>query len=308
MKFYSNGKLLLTGEYLVLEGAKALALPTKYGQNLSVAPLEESTLVWASFTDKGQCWFEAAFDVPSLRLVAATFQSETEGSSELIAETLQGLLLAAQELNPSFLNTKQGCLVKTQLTFPRDWGLGSSSTLIANIAAWAKVDAYTLLWNAFSGSGYDIACAQHNSPLMYQLVDNKPALHSVRFEPSFAKHLYFVHLNQKQNSRAGIQRFEAKKGNIKKEIQQISMLTEQLIAATSLSDFEILLLQHETIVSNIVDLPKVQDQLFSDYIGTVKSLGAWGGDFVLATGDDDAPSYFSSKGYTTVIPFADMVL
>jgi len=30
--FYSNGKLLITGEYLVLDGAKALALPTKYGQ------------------------------------------------------------------------------------------------------------------------------------------------------------------------------------------------------------------------------------------------------------------------------------
>ena len=32
--FYSNGKLLITGEYVVLDGAKALALPTKYGQNL----------------------------------------------------------------------------------------------------------------------------------------------------------------------------------------------------------------------------------------------------------------------------------
>jgi hypothetical protein len=33
-KFYSNGKLLITGEYLVLDGAKAFALPTKKGQNL----------------------------------------------------------------------------------------------------------------------------------------------------------------------------------------------------------------------------------------------------------------------------------
>ena len=30
--FYSNGKLLITGEYVVLDGAKALALPTKFGQ------------------------------------------------------------------------------------------------------------------------------------------------------------------------------------------------------------------------------------------------------------------------------------
>ena len=34
--FYSNGKLLITGEYLVLDGAKAFALPTKFGQNLII--------------------------------------------------------------------------------------------------------------------------------------------------------------------------------------------------------------------------------------------------------------------------------
>ena len=34
--FYSNGKLLLTGEYVVLDGAKALAVPTRFGQNLIV--------------------------------------------------------------------------------------------------------------------------------------------------------------------------------------------------------------------------------------------------------------------------------
>ena len=38
--FYSNGKLLITGEYLVLDGAKALALPTKYGQYLTVEFLD----------------------------------------------------------------------------------------------------------------------------------------------------------------------------------------------------------------------------------------------------------------------------
>ncbi|MEQ3661167.1 MAG: GHMP kinase, partial [Flavobacterium sp.] len=34
--YYSNGKLLLTGEYVVLDGAKALAVPTKFGQSLSI--------------------------------------------------------------------------------------------------------------------------------------------------------------------------------------------------------------------------------------------------------------------------------
>ena len=36
MKFYAKGKLLLTAEYAVLGGAKALGLPTKLGQSLDV--------------------------------------------------------------------------------------------------------------------------------------------------------------------------------------------------------------------------------------------------------------------------------
>ena len=59
MNFYSNGKLLLTGEYLVLDGAKALAIPTKFGQDLLVEPIQEPELIWASFTNTGDCWFEA---------------------------------------------------------------------------------------------------------------------------------------------------------------------------------------------------------------------------------------------------------
>lgn len=39
ISFKSNGKLLLTGEYLVLDGAVALALPTKMGQIMTVEPL-----------------------------------------------------------------------------------------------------------------------------------------------------------------------------------------------------------------------------------------------------------------------------
>ena len=45
---------------------------------------------------------------------------------------------------------------------------------------------------------------------------------------------------------------------------------------------------------------------FKDFKGEIKSLGAWGGDFILASGDD-SPSYFKSKGYKTIIKFDDMV-
>ena len=102
--FYSNGKLLLTGEYLVLDGAKSLALPTKFGQDLVVENIKEPQLIWGSFTDSGECWFEAIFDLPKLRLVNCTFNSDKEGSAEFIAETLLEILEEAKRLNPDFLN------------------------------------------------------------------------------------------------------------------------------------------------------------------------------------------------------------
>ncbi len=54
--FYSNGKLLLTGEYLVLNGAKALALPTVYGQNLTIEENNSSKISWQSFDSDQTAW------------------------------------------------------------------------------------------------------------------------------------------------------------------------------------------------------------------------------------------------------------
>lgn len=299
---------MLTGEYLVLEGATALAVPTKFGQDLKVEKIKENQLIWASFTNTGDCWFEAVFELPKLRLVNAAFNSDSEGSAEFIAETLQDILLETRKLNPEFLQSDTGFLVKTNLTFPRDWGLGTSSTLINNIAQWAKVDAFQLLWNSFSGSGYDIANAQYNIPILYALKNQKPIIKKVDFLPSFSDQLFFVHLNKKQDSKDGIARFKEKRQKIHNEIQLVSEISKQLIQEQKLSEFEKLIQEHEKIISSIIELPTVKKRLFSDYFGTLKSLGAWGGDFMLATGNKDTPQYFIDKGYTTILRYSDMVL
>jgi len=66
--------------------------------------------------------------------------------------------------------------------------------------------------------------------------------------------------------------------------------------------------EHEQLVSKTIRLEMVQDQHFSDYFGQTKSLGAWGGDFILATGNEDSPNYFNKKGFKTVIPYQDLIL
>ncbi|WP_347175111.1 GYDIA family GHMP kinase [Polaribacter uvawellassae] len=307
-RFYSNGKLLLTGEYVVLDGATSLAVPTKFGQDLVVTSIQEPQLVWGSFTNTGECWFEAIFDLPKLRLKNATFNSDKEGNAEFIAETLHKILSEARKLNPDFLQTDKGFIVKTNLTFPQNWGLGSSSTLINNIATWANVDGYRLLWNAFSGSGYDIACAKNDVPIFYQLKNKQPIVKQVDFNPFFKDELFFVHLNKKQNSRDGIAQYRKNNQHIQQEITEISNLSNEFVKATSISDLKKILEEHENIISSIIKLNPVKKELFSDYFGTVKSLGAWGGDFVLATGNEDTPNYFKQKGFETVLSYSKMVL
>ena len=292
----------------MLEGASALAVPTKFGQDLSVEKIKEPQLIWGSFTNTGDCWFEAVFELPKLRLVQATFKSDSDGSADFIAETLQDILLESRKLNPEFLKSEHGFQVKTNLTFPRDWGLGTSSTLINNIAQWAKVDAFQLLWNSFSGSGYDIANAKYNSPILYEVKNQKSVIKKVDFTPSFSDQLFFVHLNKKQDSKDGIARFKEKREKTNNEIQLVSEISRQLVKQQKLSEFEKLIHEHEKIISSIIELPTVKESIFPDYFGTLKSLGAWGGDFILATGNKDTPQYFKTKGYTTILRYSDMVL
>ena len=308
MNFYSNGKLLLTGEYLVLNGAKSLAIPTTFGQDLIVTPIKEKSLIWGSFTNTQECWFEAVFDLPKLRLKSATFNSNKEGSADFIAETLLDILEEAKRLNANFLETEGGYIVKTKLSFPRNWGLGSSSTLINSIAAWANVDAFQLLWNSFKGSGYDIACAQNNSPIFYQIKDKKPLVSQVDFNPIFKENLFFVYLNEKQDSKKGIAKFRENNHDFSNQIDRISEISEAFLASKTIEEFNSLIVEHEDIISSIIKLEPVKKRLFQDYFGEIKSLGAWGGDFILATGNKETPNYFKEKGYKTILTYNEMIL
>ena len=308
MRHYSNGKLLLTGEYVVLDGATSLAVPTKFGQDLIVEPIKEPQLIWGSFTHTGECWFEASFDLPKLRLTSATFNSDKEGSAEFIAETLHDILQEAKKLNPDFLNTNHGGIVKTNLTFPQNWGLGSSSTLINNIATWANINPFTLLWNAFSGSGYDIACAKHNTPILYKLEDKQPHIEEVNFNPSFSEELFFVHLNQKQNSREGIAHYKKHKEEALRLIPEIDNLTREFLHTNTSKDLNKIIIEHEKLISSIIKINPVKETTFPDYFGEVKSLGAWGGDFILATGNEDSINYFQQKGFNTILSYKEMIL
>lgn len=298
--FYSNGKLLITGEYTVLDGATALALPTSYGQYLHVTKADSDTIKWVSKDANGSIWFEAMMSFSAIQ------NKELSGQAEY--DTLINILHEAHKANPEILDRKNGYEVITELTFPRHWGLGTSSTLINNIAQWFSIDAFELLYKSFGGSGYDIACAQNNTPILYRLENNKPVIEQVTFNPPFTNNLYFIYLNQKQNSRSAIAAYREKRNNIIEAAGTITALTHTIAQATTLPAFTIAVKQHETIMSEILDQPTVRDCLFKDFNGTVKSLGAWGGDFVLTIAENDPTAYFKNKGYNTILTYSQMIL
>lgn len=300
-ELYSNGKLLLTAEYAILDGAKGLALPTKFGQFLNLQRRDFDVIEWISINDQHKPWFTATISRSNLQLIKT--------SDEDIAHRLIQILSQARKLNPLFLDSEFDYNhIEARLTFPRNWGLGSSSTLIVNIAEWAKINPYHLLSATFGGSGYDIACAQHNTALLYEKSTLAPKVTTFNYQPPFAEHLFFVYLNQKKNSRDAIAAYRNLNFNKHELKSKINEITTQIIDCKNLAAFEQLLNDHETILSNTLKTPTIKELLFSDYKNTIKSLGAWGGDFILATGKKAEMAYFKQKGYDTILSYSEMIL
>ena len=297
LSFYGRGKLLLTGEYAVLNGARALALPCQKGQKLTFEPLDSNELMWESFDVNNNSWFKAKFQLPSCSMITS--------SNTSISMRLSSILKRALVLNPYFLKS-QGGQVKTFLEFDRLWGLGSSSTLVSNIAQWANVNAYDLLEHSFGGSGYDLACAVSENPICYTRNKLNPLIEKVFFNPHFRENLYFIFLNQKQSSLDAIKGIKPSTFS-KESLKELNIITNDILKCKTQESFNILIEKHEGIIARILQKKTIKQLLFSDFEGAIKSLGAWGGDFIIASGGLDSPRYFNQKGFKTVITFEEMI-
>ena len=300
-RYQAHGKFLLTSEYLVLKGALALALPLKLGQTLSVETIQETTLQWHAHKPDGP-WFSVTLNPENLDIIDCDDQPK--------AEKLSQILKAVRQLNPAAF--KGGSCFETHLDFDPNWGLGSSSTLIANLAHWAEVNPYELLKMTFGGSGYDIACATAEQSIYYQLIDGKPQGKSCDFQPSFADHLFFVYQGQKQSSSQEIKAFLAKANpvDLQNDIEAVSEISHAVPKCENLDEFGMLMQCHERIIARCIGQEPVQKH-FPDFEGVLKSLGAWGGDFILAATEWDekqVKEYFKKKGLNVVFSYGEIVL
>ena len=294
--YYSHGKLLISSEYAVLDGAKALALPTKLGQRLEVTNRNTKNINWKSFDCQNNLWFKTSLSIPHFK------PSIANATAQRLSQCFQ----AIHELRPHLFENQKGLEFISHLEFPQNWGLGSSSTLINNLAQWANVDAYKLLALTFGGSGYDIACAQNPYPITFQKNLKSSKIEKAVFNPSFKDKLFFVHRNQKQDTRVAIAAYQALKNTKNLDFSELNIITNALLQHSTLEVFESLITEHEKLIGKLIQQAPLKTTHFSDYNGAIKSLGAWGGDFFLASGNEQ--QYFKEKGYNTIIPFKEMVL
>lgn len=298
-EIYSPGKLMLTSEYFAVDGALVLAVPTKLGQEFFFEEKQDgqSLIFWEAY-HQNKPWLKAVIDYKKWQILETNITT----SAEFILKTLKNV----QNLSETKFKINDSYFLKTNLQFPSDYGLGSSSTLMNNLAEWSNINPFQLNTLSLGGSGYDIAVANAKSAVLFR---NKPEIHfeKVNYNPPFKDQLIFIHLNQKQDSREGINHYKSKNKS-QEMVSGFSNITKKILICDELENFSQLMMLHEQRISKFVEIPTVKSLYFNDCPTFVKSLGAWGGDFVMSSKFEGFQDYFSGKGFTTIFEWGDLIL
>lgn len=294
MDFRASGKLMLLGEYLVMKGARCLAIPLKFNQTAAIVINNSDNYRWYS-RELGIEYFRTIFN-KNFEVIQTTDSEK--------AHVICSLLKFIFNQTPSLFKT--GLDFAIDSSFPLEWGLGSSSTLVSLLSQWSGVDAYDLLENNFGGSGYDIACATSMEPILYEVKNRivKP----VSLPVSVTDKLLFVYTGNKQSTKQETRRFL----NLEipwDAIGKMNNLVEKSIGAREIEEFENCMVESENLLSAILGKGKIKDEKFPDYPWPVKSLGAWGGDFCMASfrDRDDTKEYFLEKGYDIQFSYPEII-
>lgn len=289
---------MLTSEYVAVDGALVLAIPTKLGQELFFTENDDqkSLIHWQAY-HQNQLWLDAKIDYKNWEIQETNNQKATE----FILEVLRNV----QNLSEIKFKSDVFYHLKTNLQFPSDFGLGSSSTLMSNLAEWAEIDAFILNEESLGGSGYDVAVAKEKSAVLYTRFPER-TYHKINFDPIFKDELIFIHLNQKQDTREGISHYKSKPTSTEL-INDYSKLTKKIINSQNLEEFSQLMTIHEQKLSDFLGIPTVKEKYFQNCPSFVKSLGAWGGDFVLASKFGDYESYFKKLGFSKIFSWSELI-
>jgi mevalonate kinase len=300
-EFRANGKLLLSGEYFVLDGAQALVMPLRYGQTMKVDNTgQDHILEWSAYV-YGKPWFSAKFRRNDLEILMT--------SEAGMAQRLQMIFVQIARMKPGIFTGKEGLKFRTDLESNPEFGWGTSSSLISLLSQWAGINPYELYFSLWGGSAYDIAAATTETFFLYRCEKREPVVTKTFFSPSFAEDLFLVFLGKKQGSENEIRKYRDLPKPSLNAIKRISKISRSLPSARNLGEFEDMIIEHEKILGYHLDRITLKESMFPDYPGAVKSLGAWGGDFALFTsadGKDSLESYLNKKGLNTWFRLGDL--
>ncbi len=301
-RFYARGKLLLTAEFMILHGAKALAVPLVKGQSLEVMPKRDPGHFHWNAAYNATSWFETTLDLNDLEIIDTTNRS--------ISENLVNMLRKLMEIQPEFIEKLRQHDVVTRLEFDPSFGFGSSSTLTSLLAQWAGVDPLQLHILISRGSGYDVACASAESAILYQVFREMPVIESVDYNPTYMDKMWLVYLGEKQDSSKSVAAFLNNYLLDHKDTERFSRLTIEFLNAQEWQQLGAVIVEHEQALSEILRMPVLKAERFPDLDGYAKSLGAWGGDFALLVtdwSDDQLSAYLSGKGIDQWFAYKELV-
>lgn len=298
-RIFSPGKLLITSEYFVLDGSLSLAVPTKYGQDLCYEFIDDhqSIIIWKAF-HQNILWLEAKIDYKNWNIL----ETNNKEASLFILKVLKNI----ESISTKKFEKILSYVINTNLEFPSDFGLGSSSTLMSNLAQWAEIDPFVLNEMSLGGSGYDVAVAIEKLAILYQLAEGKRSVQKVNYDPDFKDELILIHLNKKQDTREGISLYKTKEKS-QVLIDEFTQITKDVFEAKKLEDFALNMEKSEKLIGDFLNISPVKEKFFSDCPSFVKSLGAWGGDFVLSSKFPKYKEYFRDKGFASVFGWSELV-
>lgn len=301
--FYSKGKLMLAGEYMVVAGSSALSLPLNFGQSLTISFNQDGPheVLWKTFEGESQS-VEYSFPIEDINQQ----RYKPEGNRGYFLRILRG----ARRINPEFLAKKGLYVAESLIETGLKPGLGQSSSLLSNIALWAGVDAYRLNRLVSKGSGYDIASARAEGPIRFQKKCPEPIIERVEIDKKILNNIFLVHLNRKEDSEKAISLYLKLLMTKKKAVATMNNIIDKMVAAKSISEFGGLMEQHDELLENILRRKPIKKLYFNEFNGWVKSSGAWGGDYILALTEEDAGTvkqYFNEKGFKTVVKLTEFL-
>ena len=111
-----------------------------------------------------------------------------------------------------------------------------------------------------------------------------------------------------QDTKTPIENYSKSQFNKVESIKKINKICDEFLKCNDLIHFEELMKEHESIISKAISINPIQKTTFTGYKGGgIKSLGSWGGDFILVTTKNKDLTYFKNRGLNTIFPLREMV-